>query len=757
LLAKLLNLWYYKKGVKGKKRQNNYRRFIGNMDIMKKRISVILAVIMIGIAIIPVLSMVKAVSEVSMTVKLGTQTMTQDSTYYVSGGEKINVTASSPAGIAFIGYFYRENNVDTQIYDTNASSIQVTVPTGEPGSTKSIFIEAVAKNDDGTPNTITKTGWIRYYLRYEDEPVENKDLTVSANGSNLSNWSKTTVEVGDSIVLKATPTNEVVELIYAWDDGQNYEVSNYTKTLTVPNYEKGSTHRLYVIARYTDGLMNDWEVYDFVIDEDVVTEKELTVSTSSKTLSVRSTTEVEVEDKLYVKATPSNEVVELIYAWDDGQNYEVSSSTKTLTVPDFEDGSEHTLYVIARYNDGLMDDWQKYYFEIVNDNDDEDEDDDDELIIEPWMRENSDLDELSVSLRNDSDTKKGNKNFYEIDEEVIYYVDYKNGGDDIDSTISIVLDLPLSFRVVDSDGGKVSTSDKTITWTFDGLDEDESGTKEVIIEYTSLGKSSLTYKIVNPIADIKKGSKIEDSSAVINYIFKETDEDIDDTHYPFMYGDKDKPTFRPDDTITRAEAALVLTRIFGISTDYASYQSNYSDLNETYPEARNAIVAATAYGLLNGYPDGSYKPNEPMTRACFMAVIARRIEIENDDVRGLEIKDEDTSLKVYKDSTRQYIVNGQSVGQHWALNEVTLLARLNMTAVSKSNTSLRLDDRITRAEVAQLMNFYLLRAPAKTSYSNIGLFMDVSSAHPLYSDIVEATQGAHDFSITSDGREKLED
>jgi hypothetical protein len=730
------------------------------MEIMKKRISMVLAVIFIAISMFPIMSIVKAVCEVSMTVKLGTQTMTQNSTYNVEGGERINVTANSQAGIAFIGYFFRENGVDTQIVDQNTDSIQIIVPTGAPGTTKSLFIEAVAKNDDGTINDVTKTGWIRYYLKYAAEDQYEWDLKVSTDGKTLANNSKTNVEVGDSISISATPADKVKTLYYSWDeDGETFEVSTASKTISVPNFSEGSTHRLYVIARFENGLMQDWERYDFVIGDNVVADKKLTVSTSSRTLSVNSTTGVDVGDKLYIKGTPEDEVVKLYYSWDDEEEYEVSAATKTITVPDdYEDGDEATLYVIARYTDGLMNDWQKYYFEI---GEEDEEDDDDDLIIEPWMRENSDLSELAVSLRNASETNKANKNMYELDEEVIYYVDYKNGGDDITSTVTLVLNLPLAFDIVDSDGGSVSTTKKTITWTFDGLEEDEEGTKEVTLKYTSLGKSSLTYKVVNPIADIKKGSKLVDSSAVINLIFRETGEELDDTHFPFMYGDKDKPTFRPDDTITRAEAALVLTRIFGISTSYASstYSNSYSDLNQTYPEARNAIVAATAYGLLNGYPDGTFRPNDTMTRACFMAVIARRIEIEkdDDDVRGFEIKDEDTSIKVYKDSTRQYMVNGDVVGQHWALNEVTLLARLNMTAVTKSNTNLRLDDGISRAEVAQFINFYLLRAPAKSKYSTRIQFTDVYSSHPLYADIIEATQGSHTYSLTSDGRETLED
>ena len=81
---------------------------------------------------------------------------------------------------------------------------------------------------------------------------------------------------------------------------------------------------------------------------------------------------------------------------------------------------------------------------------------DDYLIIEDWMREEKDLDSLAVSLRNDSDEyEKSNKNMYALKEEVVYYVDYKNGGKDINNEVKLVLELPLDVQVIDACGGKV--------------------------------------------------------------------------------------------------------------------------------------------------------------------------------------------------------------------------------------------------------------------------------------------------------------
>lgn len=382
---------------------------------------------------------------------------------------------------------------------------------------------------------------------------------------------------------------------------------------------------------------------------------------------------------------------------------------------------------------------------------------DGDLIIEPWMKENDELNCLAVSLRSEpyDVENRANKNIYALDEKVVYYVDYKNGGKDIEKDVKLQLTLPLAFSVVNADGATVSKSKKTFTWTFDRLEKGDCGTKVVVIRYTSLGSSTATYKTITPKATISVDGKQKDVSAVINLIVKDLDIEIKDTHYPYMYGDEDTGTFRPDATIKRGEGALVFTRIFGISTKYDENTYAFPDLNETYLEARRAVMAATAYGIIEGYPDGTYKPNKPMTRGEFITILARQIEEEYGE--GFEVKDEDQLIKVYKDRNRiYYISDNEYYDAHWSVSYATLLARLNMTPLSEDDTNLRVDDPITRAEVAQLVNFYLLRAPAKVTASTKTQFPDVSRRHELFADIVEATREAHNYSITDEAEEVAE-
>ena len=541
---------------------------------------------------------------------------------------------------------------------------------------------------------------------------------------------------------------------YGFDISQASEFTSSSDptqlAITIPNYAVGSTHTLKIQAvgavdYLTEGDIT-YEAYTgFKMDIKIKAEEVTPETTISETITkVNDTT-------LRVTATVTNGTFsKIVYNWDGGTNQESTSNPLDVTIPNFAAGSTHTLTATASTTNGKT--ATKTYTITIP----KEEVIDDELIVEPWMKEDNDMVELAVSLRNDSDEyDKGNKNFYALNEEIVYYVDYKNGGDDITREVKLVLELPLDFKVIDAFGGTVDTEKHTITWTYaDGLEEGQSGTKVVKVAYTNFDRTSKKYEIVYPVADIYERNKVVDSSAVINYIFKDEETEITEEHYPYMFGDEEKPTFRPDSTITRDEGALVLTRILGIDTSGTAIETLYPDLDQTYPEAQKAIVAATKLGLINGYPDGTYRPKNKMTTAEFMKIIATYIEThaEEEDIRGLEVK-EDTNIKIYKNPTNIYITGTTTVSEHWASDCVTLLARLNMTPVSSSNRNLGLDEQITRAEVAQLVNFYLLRAPADVDSSTKTPFDDVSKKHDLFADIVEATREAHTFTLTKEGYE----
>jgi hypothetical protein len=80
-------------------------------------------------------------------------------------------------------------------------------------------------------------------------------------------------------------------------------------------------------------------------------------------------------------------------------------------------------------------------------------------------------------------------------------------------------------------------------------------------------------------------------------------------------------TFGPANKITRAEFATIVTR-FDTLPESASH--GFNDVAEHWAE--RYIAAAAENGWINGYPDGSFRPDRPITRAEAMTMIDRVLD-----------------------------------------------------------------------------------------------------------------------------------
>ncbi|MCR4431494.1 MAG: S-layer homology domain-containing protein [Tepidanaerobacteraceae bacterium] len=73
-------------------------------------------------------------------------------------------------------------------------------------------------------------------------------------------------------------------------------------------------------------------------------------------------------------------------------------------------------------------------------------------------------------------------------------------------------------------------------------------------------------------------------------------------------------TIRPDNPITRAEAATVLMRIKGLAAD-SDAAAKFSDEAGIPAWSKGAVGAAARAGIMGGYPDGSFRAQNFITRA----------------------------------------------------------------------------------------------------------------------------------------------
>ena len=129
--------------------------------------------------------------------------------------------------------------------------------------------------------------------------------------------------------------------------------------------------------------------------------------------------------------------------------------------------------------------------------------------------------------------------------------------------------------------------------------------------------------------EVRPGDRIEYSTTLYAIWSKQKakdDEEVEpiDTrevgeHKAYMFGYTDG-TVRPNGYITRAEAAALVTRLLGLDTFASAAEPAFTDTPSSW--YNKAINAAVNRGIMKGYPDGSFRPNAPITRAEFTQMIS---------------------------------------------------------------------------------------------------------------------------------------
>lgn len=81
-------------------------------------------------------------------------------------------------------------------------------------------------------------------------------------------------------------------------------------------------------------------------------------------------------------------------------------------------------------------------------------------------------------------------------------------------------------------------------------------------------------------------------------------------------------TYRPYDSVTRAQMAIFLNRAFTLTK---GNENGFSDVSSNMA-AYQSILNVSANGIASGYADGTYRPNLAVTRGQFSAFMARTLE-----------------------------------------------------------------------------------------------------------------------------------
>lgn len=189
-----------------------------------------------------------------------------------------------------------------------------------------------------------------------------------------------------------------------------------------------------------------------------------------------------------------------------------------------------------------------------------------------------------------------------------------------------------------------------------------------------------------------------------------------DDHIAYVYGYPDG-TVRPNGTITRAEVTTIFYRLLTSARrdEIFTSENSFRDVNSSmwYNKAASSMAAG---GYIQGYADGTFGANKPITRAEFVCLAAR-------------FATKTTGFASYTD-----VDNG-----HWAARSIAICAS-NGWVQGYEDGTFRPDQPITRAEAMTIINRMLGRGVSKGYVcKGAARFTDNDPGSWYYYEILEAT------------------
>lgn len=214
--------------------------------------------------------------------------------------------------------------------------------------------------------------------------------------------------------------------------------------------------------------------------------------------------------------------------------------------------------------------------------------------------------------------------------------------------------------------------------SYDVIGTLSKGTSVQIIEnnngwYKILFNGGYGY-VSSSYVDIDKDNNVVFSD-IENHWAKDEIEDFASNGYVGGYDDS---TFRPNNDITRAEFVTIINKYFGFTK---AEGENFTDVNEDAWYYKDVCIGVRE-GYINGYQDGTFRPNEPITREEAASIVRT--------ITGLV---ENGSSKFTDDN---------EIGS-WAKKAVYALADNKIMSGYEDNT-FRPKNKITRAEAVATLS-----------------------------------------------------
>ena len=196
-----------------------------------------------------------------------------------------------------------------------------------------------------------------------------------------------------------------------------------------------------------------------------------------------------------------------------------------------------------------------------------------------------------------------------------------------------------------------------------------------------------------------------------------------DDHYSYLIGYADG-TVRPNGKITRAEVATIFFRLLDDDTraKYWSSENNFSDVSAD-KWYNNAVSTLSRMGVIGGYADGTFRPDAPISRAEFAKIAVSFTQNNGSAVYNYftDVKTTDWFAPYVTAAKDAGLIEGYSDGSFKPESKITraeACAIVNRTLGRKpSKAHMKISDRIDWPDVQTTDWFYEAIMEATNSHT----------------------------------------
>ena len=263
---------------------------------------------------------------------------------------------------------------------------------------------------------------------------------------------------------------------------------------------------------------------------------------------------------------------------------------------------------------------------------------------------------------------KGKLIEYKHDTKIDYYISNEKpviNASDVEIKVGDTFNALSVVNASDKEDGNITSK---ILVKENTVDTTKEGIYKVVYTVTDSDKNTVTKEIK---VTVKSNEKPVDLIDIKGHWAELSIRDFINNGYINGYDDK---TFRPNNSITRAEFIKIFNKYFELDNKSGK---TFNDTSTHW--AKDEIDIAVTHGVINGYPDKTFRPNEPITREEAAKVISNYKKIEDNNL---------DKLNKYKDATNV---------SNWAADSVEgVLEQGYMNGYS--DKTFRPKNNITRAE-----------------------------------------------------------